>query len=63
MAWQVDRPKWTTLNISVKVLIRRFRYRKIYYTDARLLLVLFICVVIFVAEKQLLNTSVEIQVH
>jgi hypothetical protein len=49
--------------ISIKVLINGFWRNKIYYTNAVLLLVWPIRVAIFVAEKQLINTSMEINKH
>ena len=47
--------------ISVKALIDCVWRNENYYTDALLLLVWFICVVIFVAPKKLIYTSREIR--
>jgi hypothetical protein len=49
--------------ISVKVLITCCWRNEIYYTHALLLLVWFICVVIFVAQKQLIDSSMEIRLY
>jgi hypothetical protein len=49
-----------TVRISVKVLINCFWRNEIYYTDALLLLVWYMCVVMCVAQKTSINTRMEI---
>jgi hypothetical protein len=61
-AAQRARGGWRAIFISVKLLINCFWRNEIYYKNALLLRAWSICVVFFVAQKQLINTSIEINI-